>query len=107
MKQKLPIYFVLLTIIALVILFSFLRQTVDQTSFLIALDRILAVALSSFWELIQNPAIFISILVTIILLKYQSAILAIIPSLREVKYGSVSALFENSYTTPSRPFQDS
>jgi len=75
--------------------FSFLRSEVDQISLLIAFDKIITNVISSIWNLITAPAVFISTLTVLLLWKYKSEILAIIPYIREVKAGSVSALFES------------
>ncbi|MBC7876146.1 MAG: hypothetical protein H7Y59_03160 [Anaerolineales bacterium] len=97
MKKKRINYSVFILAIILVLLsFSFLRSTVDRTPLLVAFDETLITVISSIWTLITAPTIFIGILIIFLLWKYQSEIVALIPNLRELKAGTLSAVFENA-----------
>jgi hypothetical protein len=65
MKYIWKILIVVLVFFAIILAYSFFRTVIDKNNLLISFDKTFGMVIQKIWELISNPAIFISIMVVL------------------------------------------
>ncbi len=90
-----------IALIILIFLYSLFRSLLDKTLFFVSLDFALSKLISSLWNFLSNPVIFIALLICFILFSSKTNLVNILASLREISAGGVSAKFEYSQSAIS------
>ena len=102
MRNKVFIVFIILSsaFILLIVGYSYLRSSIDNIPFLVALYSLLTKLASKLWHFLTEPVIFIAVLIFIMLLLFRKPIIMLIPEIKGIKGIKFSDNFSQPLITP-------
>ncbi len=97
-RQKLFILSIFISLVLVIISYSFLRSYLDGQSFLFALDKVVSNIFSELWKFVSTPLIFVSLMIALFIYAARENILLLFPAIKEISAGSFSAKIEYPQT---------
>lgn len=102
MSTKKRIVILIAVVIVIIVLCSYFRSIIDNQPFINSLDSILISIISSFWQFVSNPTIFITLSIIIFLWFTREKISTWLLAITEIQAGSFSAKIDSSKATLAR-----
>ncbi len=101
MRNKYMLVFIILisAFILPVIIYSSMRSSIDNVSFLFALFTLLSKLASKLWHFLTDPVIFISLLIFIMIWLFRKPIIMFIPEIKGIKDIKFPDNFNQSFIT--------